>query len=77
MLLGDSGAVELTLLSFYKQLILQEALKDLSNMKNVFLGRTSENQDVVEVEKYKTIQHVPEHIALGALLSPNGLTRYS
>ena len=51
---GDGGAVELTLLSLYKQLILQETLKDLSNMENVFLGRTRENQDVVEVNKNKT-----------------------
>lgn len=49
---GYSGAVDVALLSFYKQLILQEALKDLSNMENVFLGKTRENQDVIKADKY-------------------------
>jgi hypothetical protein len=59
---GDSKAVKLALLSFNKQLNFQEALKDLSNMENVFLGRTIENQNIVEVDKNKMIKHVPEHI---------------
>jgi hypothetical protein len=58
---GENRMVKLALLSFPK-LVLQEALKDLSDMENVFLGRPAEDEDVVEVDKHKTIQNVTEHI---------------
>ena len=45
---GDCRVVELTLLGFHKQLVLQEALNDFSDMKNVFLGRPGKKQDVVK-----------------------------
>jgi hypothetical protein len=51
----DCRAVELTLLGFHKQLVLQEALKDLSDMKNMFLGRPGKKQDVVKVGELKTL----------------------
>lgn len=47
--------VELTLLGFHEQLVLQEALKNLSDMKNVFLGRLGKKQDVVKVDEHETV----------------------
>jgi hypothetical protein len=40
----DRRAVELTLLGFHKQLVLQETLKDLSDMEYMFLGRLGKNR---------------------------------
>lgn len=39
----------------------------MSNMEDVFLGRTGKNQDVVEVDEHETIYHIPEHIVYQAL----------
>jgi hypothetical protein len=74
---SDCGEEKLALLCFNKQLVLQKELK------NVFLGRMGENQDVIELYKNKPIQHVPEHIVnqsledSKSLVSPNGMIRYS
>jgi hypothetical protein len=59
---GDSGAMEFTLLSFHKKLVLQEPLENLSDVEHVFLGGAGENEDEVEVDKYEPVQHVTENI---------------
>ena len=35
---GDGGAKEFAFLCFHKKLVLQEALKDLSDLEHMFLG---------------------------------------
>ena len=43
----DGGMLELTLLCFYKQLVLQEELKNLSDVEHMFLSGTGEDEDVI------------------------------
>jgi hypothetical protein len=52
---GDCRAGKLTLLSFHEQLVLQEALKDLTDMKNMFLGIPGKKQVVVKVNEHKMV----------------------
>ena len=51
-----------SLLDFHKQLDLQEALKDMSDMKNMLLCRSGKKQDVVKVHEHKPVKHVPKHV---------------
>lgn len=54
--------MEFLLLCFHQNLFLQEALENLSDVEHVFLGGVGENEDVVEVDISKPVQHVAENI---------------
>jgi hypothetical protein len=54
--------MELALLCFYKQLVLQEVLENLSDVGHMFLGGTGEYKDVIYVDKDEPVQHVAENI---------------
>ena len=54
--------MELALLCFYKHLVLQEALENLSDVEHMFLGGAGEDEDVIEVDKDEPVQHVAENI---------------
>jgi hypothetical protein len=43
----DGGTMELVLLCFYKQLVLQEALGNQLDVEHMFLGGTGEDEDVI------------------------------
>ena len=45
-----------------EETVLQEALDDLAYMLDMFLRTPGENQDVIKVENYEDIQHVPKNI---------------
>ena len=47
--------MELTLLCLHKLCILQETLEDLSDMEQVLLSRTGIDEDVVGVDKHKSV----------------------
>jgi hypothetical protein len=59
---GDSGAMKFTLLHVDKQLVLLEALEDLSGVENMLLNRTGKDKGVVKVDKHELVQRVMEHI---------------
>ena len=74
--------MELALLCYYKQLVLQEALKNLSDVDHMFLGGAGEDEDVIMVDKNKLVQHVAENVnhqthKAGALVRSKGMNRYS
>ena len=52
---GDSGVMKFILLSLDKQLILQEALEDLSDMENMLLNRRGKDKNVVKIDKHEPV----------------------
>jgi hypothetical protein len=54
--------IELTLFRLKKQLVLQKALENLSDVELVFLGGAGENEDVINVAEDEPVQHVTENI---------------
>ncbi len=75
--------MELTLLRLNIQFVLQEALKNLTHMLLMLSGGPGEDQNVIQLDKNKAVNHVTEDVIYqglehsGALVSPNGMTRYS
>jgi hypothetical protein len=51
---GDGGVMEFALLCFYKKLVLQEALE---NMSDVFFDGAGEDKNVIEVDEDEPVQH--------------------
>lgn len=54
--------MELTLLHFDKQWVLQELLQNYQQMFDMLLRGFREDQNVTDVYEYKTIDHVSQHI---------------
>lgn len=54
--------MELTLLHFDMQIVTQEALQDLSNMQNVFMRILQEDEDIIQADKDKSIEHISEDV---------------
>ena len=54
--------MKLPLLGLNEKEVFQEALEDPLDMVNVFLTEVGEDQDVIEVNKDKPVEHVPEHV---------------
>ena len=65
--------MELTFLCFYIQGILQEALKDGLDMMDVLLLGPGEDEDVIEINKDISIEHVSEHIIYHCLEDGKGI----
>ena len=51
--------MESALLGLDEKAVLQEALDDLTDVLDMFISTSGENQDVIKVQDYKDIQHVP------------------
>lgn len=69
---GDGGAMELAFLCLDKQLVLQEALKNLSDVEHMFLGEAGEDKDVINIDEGKPVQHVTENIIYQSLEHSRG-----
>lgn len=54
--------MEFTFFRFDKQLVLEETLQYLANMLNVCLFISGKNLNIVQVDKYKPVQHITENI---------------
>ena len=70
---GDGGAMELALLCFYKQLVLQKASENLSDVEHMFFGGAGEDEDVIEVDKDEPVHHVTENIINQSLEHSRGV----
>ena len=62
---GDGAAMELLLLCLNKQLVLKEALKNLSAVEHMFLEGAGEDEDVINVDKDELVQYDAEKGLLG------------
>lgn len=75
--------MNLILLYFYKQAILQMPLEDITEMQKIVRKVFGKDQNVIQVNKHKTIQQISKDIAYQvleddwALVSPNSTTRIS
>lgn len=65
--------MELTFLCFHIQGVLQEALKDGLDMMDVLLLGPGEDEDVIEINKDISIEHVSEHIVHHCLEDGRGI----
>ncbi len=59
---SDSGGVKLTLLCFDKQAVLQEPMEDLTDMLDVFCLTLGKDEDIIQVDKHKSAQHISKHV---------------
>ncbi len=75
--------VKLTLFNLDEYTILQQPLEQSSDVLDMISLILGEDQDIVEVNKHKPIDHVSEHIVDECLQDrwelerPNGMTKYS
>ena len=47
-------------------------LEDLSDMEDMFLRRVGKHEDVINVDEYEPVQHVPENIVYRGLEHSRG-----
>ncbi len=59
--------MEFTLFRFDVELILQESLENLVDMGDVVRHVFRKNENVIQVNKHKTVDEVPQHIVYNSL----------
>lgn len=75
--------MKITPFCFYNETILQESLQDWADMLDVFTHISGEDDDIIQKQKDKTVEHVLKDIIIKAwrtveaFMSPNGITKYS
>ena len=65
--------MEFAFLCFHKEMILQQSLQDLADMLDMFREIPRENENIMQVNKDKAVQHVPEDIIYQGLEDSRGI----
>jgi hypothetical protein len=52
--------MEFAFFRFDEKLVLQKTLENLSDMEDMYLSRVGKDKDVIKVDEYEPVQHVPE-----------------
>ncbi len=55
---GNLLNMKLTLIQFDEEMFSQELLEDQANMQHVFLEILGKDKNIIQVYKYKSVQHV-------------------
>jgi hypothetical protein len=59
--------MECAFVRFDIQLVLQKTLEDLPITADMFLWRVGKHEDIIKVDEYEPVQHVPENVVYQGL----------